>query len=78
MNNWLHLQEINKPLKCFRTWKACANYIFENNLEDYFIVEEGTGIVLVRSGFKFSGATMRRAIVLDPEHLPPASVIPFL
>ena len=74
-NNWLHLQEVNKPLKCFRTWKACANFIFEHNLEAYFIVEEGTGFMLVNS---YRGEGGRRFIILDPEHLPPASVIPFL
>ena len=75
-NNWLHLNYSDKGgFKAFRTWKACANFIFENNLEVYFIIEEGTGFMLVKS---YLGVGKRRVLQLDPEHLPPASVIPFL
>lgn len=74
-NNWLHLNYGDKSgFKAFRTWKACANFIFENNLEAYFITEEGTGLLIVKSYFIYN----HRFIQLDPEHLPPASVIPFL
>ena len=76
-NNWLHLNyNDNGGFKAFRTWRACANFIFENNLEDYYVLEEGTGIMLVRS-FRYVDNN-RRVIQLDPEHLPPASVIAFL
>lgn len=73
VNNWLHLQEPDKPVKCFKTWRACSNYIFENNISDYFIAEENIGIIV-----KAYSENDKRRIVLDPEHLPPASVIPFL
>ena len=43
--NYLHLQEDGKPLKCFKTWRACATYIYDNNIKQYFIAEEGTGNV---------------------------------
>lgn len=74
-NNWLHLNDQTLGFRAFRTWKACANFVFEHNLESYFIVEESTGFMLVHS---YRGEGGRRFIILDPEHLPPASVIPFL
>ena len=74
-NNWLHLNDEKLGFRAFRTWRACANFIFENNLEVYFVIEEGTGLMLVKS---YNGPDNRRVIQLDPEHLPPASVIAFL
>lgn len=68
--SWLHLQEDGKPLKCFKTWRACATYIYDNNIKQYFIAEEGTGLILVKR--------RENTITLVPEHYPPVSVFPML
>lgn len=68
--NYLHLQEDGKPVKFFKTWRACASYIYDNKITQYFIAEEDTGLILVKR--------REKTITLVPEHYPPASVLPML
>ena len=68
--SYLHLQEDGKPVKFFKTWRACASYIDDNKITQYFIAEEGTRLILVKR--------REKTITLVPEHYPPASVLPML
>ena len=72
---WLHLQEPGQPLKCFKTWRACASYIYENQLSNYWVGEEGAKTNIVKSYTVQDG---KRYLIIDPENYPPASVLPML
>lgn len=66
----LNLQEDDKPVKTFRSWKDCALYIFDNRLLNYYISDAESGLILVKR--------RERSITLVPEHFPPVSILPML